>query len=183
VAAHSSRRDRLPRTGVPIDPDLAPDDPGEPSAQHRPTFHVHRTRQPRVLALIAGGGLIGGIGRYELELAWVTPPGHFPWATLVINVSGSFLLGLLLTVLLDRGERTRYLRPFLCTGTLGAWTTMSTFVVEVALLTRHGAVVTAVVYLVATMALGMTSAVGGMAIGRRMAAPEAEPLAAVEAER
>jgi fluoride exporter len=182
VPTHSPKRDERPHPGVPIDPDLEPDDPGEPSAEHHPTFHVHRSRHPGVLALIAGGGLLGGVGRYELGLAWLSPPGHLPWATLLINVSGSFLLGLVLTVLLGRGQSTRHLRPLLCTGVLGAWTTMSTFVVEVALLTRRGAVVVAATYLVATTVLGMAAAVAGMAIGRRITEPESKRVA-VEAER
>jgi fluoride exporter len=180
VPAHSFRRDGRPYD-VPIDPDLAPDDPGEPSVLHHPTTHVHRTGQPKVLALIAAGGMIGGIARYEVGLAWVAPPGHIPWATLSINVSGSFLLGLVLTVLLGRGQRTRYLRPFLCTGVLGAWTTMSAFVVEVALLTRRGAFGVAATYVVATTALGMAAAVGGMAIGRRITTPKPEQVTALEA--
>src|SRR5205807_5473442 len=92
---------------LPIDPDLAPADPAEPSPTHRPTVHVHRSRELDVLVAIAAGGCLGALGRYELGLAWPTPPGHVPWATFTINSSGAFLLGLVLTLLLERVGPTR----------------------------------------------------------------------------
>jgi fluoride exporter len=143
---------------LPVDPDLAPDDPGEPAPDHHPIPHVHRARQHDVLAAIGGGGFLGALGRYELELAWPTADGHIPWATFAVNTSGAFLLGLILTVLLERVRPTRYLRPFLCVGVLGAWTTMSTFAVETDLLAKDGQVVAAIAYVVATVALGLAAA-------------------------
>jgi CrcB protein len=151
---------------LPIDPDLAPDDPGEPSATHRPAGHVHRSRQPDVLAAVAGGGFFGALGRYELGLAWPTPAGHFPWTTLTINLSGGFLLGLVLTLLLERVGATRYVRPFFCVGVLGAWTTMSTFAAEGDLLVKDGHVATAVLYVVATLVVGIAAAWIGVAFAR-----------------
>lgn len=152
----------------PVDPDLAPGDPGEPSPAHRPAPHVPRWRQHTVLGAIAAGGFLGALARYEVERAWATPGGHVPWATLAVNVSGSLALGLLLTVLLERPRLTRHLRPFLCVGFIGAWTTMSTFATETDQLVRHGHVGPAAGYLVATTVLGLAAGSVGAALGRRL---------------
>ena len=59
-------------------------------------------------------------GRYDLALAWPTPPGHLPWSTFSINTSGSFLLGLGLTWLLGRFGRTSSFPPFLCSRSVAS---------------------------------------------------------------
>lgn len=151
---------------LPIDPDLAPDDPGEPSPTHKPTVHVHRARQVDVLLAVGAGGFLGALGRYELGLAWPTPPGHFPWTTFTINVSGAFVLGFVLTLLLEGVWSTRYLRPFFCVGVLGAWTTMSTFAVEGDLLIKDGHAATAVAYVAATVVVGLAATLVGVALAR-----------------
>lgn len=151
---------------LPIDPDLAPDDPGEPSPTHHPTVHVHRTRELDVLAAVGAGGFVGALARYELGLAWPTPAGHFPWATLTINVTGAFVLGLVLTLLLERVGATRYVRPFFCIGVLGAWTTMSTFAVEDDLLLKDGHVGTAIAYVLATLIVGIGAMWLGVGVAR-----------------
>jgi len=151
---------------LPIDPDLAPDDPGEPSPTHRPVVHVHRSRELDVLAAVGGGGFLGAVGRYELGLSWPTGAGHFPWTTFTINVSGAFLLGLVLTLLLERVGATRYVRPFFCVGVLGAWTTMSTFAVDGDVLLKDGHVLTALIYVLATVIVGVAATSVGVALAR-----------------
>jgi CrcB protein len=151
---------------LPIDPDLAPDDPGEPSPTHRPVVHVHRSRQLDVLAAVGAGGFLGAVGRYELGLSWPTAPGRFPWATFTINVSGAFLLGFILTLLLERVGATRYVRPFFCVGVVGAWTTMSTFAVEGDLLFKDGHVPGALLYVLATVVVGVAVTAAGVALAR-----------------
>jgi CrcB protein len=151
---------------LPVDPDLDPDDPGEPSSTHRPTGHACRSRQPDVLVAVACGGFIGALGRYELSLAWEAHPGGFPWATFTINTSGAFLLGLILTLALERPGPLRYLRPFFCVGILGAWTTMSTFAVESDLLIKGDHALMALAYVGATVTVGMSFAWFGILIAR-----------------
>ena len=152
---------------LPIDPDLAPNDVAEPSPTHRPTVHVHRSRDLGVLAAIGLGGFLGAWGRYEAGLAWPTPPGHFPWTTFTINSSGAFLLGLILTLVLERFGPARLVRPFFCVGVLGAWTTMSTLAVETDLLAKDAHVGLAVAYVAATLGCGLVLGWLGAAIARR----------------
>jgi CrcB protein len=84
------------------------------------------------LILIALGGALGALARYGLTLLvqqrWL-PHATFPWGTFVINVSGSFLLGLTLTLVGGRLLPTPW-RFFFATGFLGAYTTFSTFEYE-----------------------------------------------------
>jgi len=118
-----------------------------------------------VVAAVAIGGFLGALGRYELGLTWPSPPGHFPWTTFAINISGSFLLGLVLALLLERGG-PRLAQPFFCVGVLGAWTTMSTFAVEEDLLIKGGHAGTAAAYLLATLVVGVSATWIGVALAR-----------------
>jgi len=151
---------------LPIDPDLAPDDPAEPAVDHHPIPHVHRAREHDVLAAIAMGGVFGALGRYELGLAWPTQTGRLPWNTFAVNTSGAFLLGLILTLLLERMRAPRYARPFLCVGVLGAWTTMSTFAVETDLLVKDGHAPIAIAYVIVTVVAGLAAGWIGVGAGR-----------------
>ena len=166
--------DRLRRIGraigvgddLPIDPDLDSGDTAGPSRTHRPSAgRVHRG-QRGVLGAVAVGGFVGTLGRYEVATAWPSGPGHFPAAIFVINTSGAFLIGLLVTVIAERIRPTRLLRPFAITGVLGGWTTMSTFAVGVDTLVRSGDVATAGGYLAATLVAGVTGVTVGIALGR-----------------
>jgi CrcB protein len=155
---------------LPIDPDLEPTDPSEPGRDHRRVAVPVRRSHPGVLFAIAAGGALGALARYELQLSWPVRAGHFPVSTFVINTSGAFLLGLVLTVTMER-ERPqapvwRYARLFACVGVLGAWTTMSTVAVEADVLVRGGGAAQAVAYLGATMAAGVAAAAAGTATGR-----------------
>ena len=83
-------------------------------------------------------GAAGAVSRWAVELA-VPSVGGFPLATLLINVSGAFGLGLLGVLLLERLPPTRYLRPLLGIGFLGAYTTFSTMAMEGVRLVEDGA--------------------------------------------
>jgi CrcB protein len=164
------RQPVTPADPLPIDPDIEPTDPSEPASGRRRSPVPVRRSHPGVLLAIAAGGFVGALGRYELELTWPVLPGHFPLSTFVINTSGAFLLGLVLTVTIERDRirtrRWRSLRLFACVGVLGAWTTMSTVAVEADSLVRGGDAVTALGYLAATVAAGLAAAAVGTATGR-----------------
>jgi len=115
-----------------------------------------------VLAAIALGGIVGATARYELAQALPTAPGTFPWATFWTNMSGSLALGFLLVLLLEHTRQHRLLRPFLATGILGAFTTMSTYLVETAVLIKDGHAAVGVTYGLSSLAMGLFLAFAGM---------------------
>jgi fluoride exporter len=122
---------------------------------------------PEGLLLVALGGALGAPLRVALTFGIVNllpQPVRFPWATLSINVSGSFLLGVL--VWFTGSLFGDAWRLFLGTGVLGSYTTYSTFSVETLLLVERRHVARAVAYVAATVLCGLLAALAGMALGR-----------------
>ena len=80
------------------------------------------------LLLVALGGALGSVLRYKID-GWVQAGagGAFPWGILVVNVTGAFVAGLLMTVLLERTSVSDEVRTGLLVGVLGGYTTFSTF--------------------------------------------------------
>lgn len=95
-----------------------------------------------------------------------SPAGSWPWATLLVNLTGCALIGGLLAVLLARRPDSRWLRPFLATGVLGGYTTFSTFAVETVQLAEAGAVALAVGYVLVSVVGGVLAVVAGLTAGR-----------------
>ena len=101
------------------------------------------------MAAIAVGGALGTLARYGVERAAGRPmPLGFPWATLAVNVVGSFVLGVVVTLVVERWPGDRWLRPLVAVGFCGGFTTFSTFAVEIDQRVRHGHTGTALAYLV-----------------------------------
>ena len=122
--------------------------------------------QPDVLVAIALGGALGAPARYGVAQLVHVAPGTFPWSTFWTNVTGCFALGLVLIFVLERFPPTRYLRPFLATGFLGAYTTYSTFAVETDLLVKDGHGGIALAYVVASVLGGFVAVWAGIALAR-----------------
>jgi fluoride exporter len=118
----------------------------------------------RVVAVMVGGAL-GALARWAVGLM-VVPAGGLPVATFVVNVSGAFGLGVVGVVLLERLRPTRYLRPLVGIGFLGAYTTFSTMAMEGVRLVEQGRVGVAVGYWVATLLVGQVAGVSGIWLGR-----------------
>lgn len=156
---------------LPIDPDLAPDDPGEPRRDHRPGPHLHRARRDVVLS-IAVGGFLGTLGRYGVSLLLPANGASIPWGTFAVNASGSLALGFLLAGLLERGRGGSRWRTLLCVGFLGSWTTMSSLAVESTVLLRHGHVLVAAANVVATTVVGIVLGWVGIVSARSLFARE-----------
>ena len=126
----------------------------------RPPF-----QQPRLIIYVLVGGMLGTAGREAMVLA-LPRYGGIPWAILVVNVVGAFLLGFLLTALGSRTPETptrRDLRLFGGTGVLGGFTTYSSLAIDTAgLITDPGL---AIGYALGSIALGLAAAAAGVAVG------------------
>jgi CrcB protein len=114
--------------------------------------------------LVAVGGAAGALARYGLSRAFPVSAGHFPTTTLAINLSGAFMLGLLLEALLRRGRPDHWLRMLGGVGVLGAFTTFSTLANETALLGRDGHTATAVAYDAVSLVGGVAAVVLGLVV-------------------
>jgi CrcB protein len=110
--------------------------------------------------------MCGASARYGITQLLSTTEGGFPWGTFVENIAGSFLLSLLLVLLLERFPPSRYLRPFLATGILASFTTMSAYQLETALLLKDGNPLTGAVYGLGSLAAGLAAAYAGILAGR-----------------
>ena len=127
---------------------------------------------PRLLALVVVGGAVGTAVRALLEHAYPAPAGAWPSTTFTINVTGSFVLGLLLQRLARGGPdegRRRTLRLGVGTGVLGGYTTYSSFAVESVQLGDSGRAGLAVAYALGSVAAGLLAAGAAMVIGDALA--------------
>ena len=112
------------------------------------------------------GGVLGANARYLLDgwiAAWLGPA--FPYGTLVINVSGSMILGILYGVLEAR-TLSPVLRLVVGIGFLGAYTTFSTFTYETIRLVEDGSLLRAFVYVAGSVLTGLAAVFLGLATGR-----------------
>jgi fluoride exporter len=115
--------------------------------------------------VVAVGGLIGAPSRYLLDRAVTRRmETDLPWGTFVVNISGSFLLGLL-TGLATNGHLSKLPETLLGTGFCGAYTTFSTFTFETVRLIEDGRMVEAAGNVAGSVATGLAAAAAGLAIG------------------
>ena len=131
----------------PLDPDLDP-------------------LQLRTVLLVFVGGCLGGAARYGVSRAWPTGSEYgFPWATLVVNLTGAFALAVLVVAVVRRWHSVSWPRRLFGTGFLGAWTTFSAVAVSADRLLAHGHAGTGIAYLAASLLGGTMCAAAGWAVG------------------
>jgi CrcB protein len=109
----------------------------------------------KIVAALSVGAIGGTLARYSIGVwiaRWNTGAPDFPWATFLINVSGSLLIGFLLRFLVDHHSASP-LRLMLTTGFCGAYTTMSTFSFDFMALVKEHQYLTAALYMGGTMSL------------------------------
>ena len=122
------------------------------------------------IILIALGGASGAVARYLVDGFVVERTGAtFPWGTFVINVSGSFVLGLLFALAIEADVLSREIRAPLMIGFLGAYTTFSTWMLETWRLAEDGSVVLALANAGGSLAAGIVAVVAGLTVGRLIA--------------
>jgi len=118
---------------------------------------------------IGVAGFAGAVSRYHIE-RWVArrTNGAFPWGTLVINLSGCFLLGLLMTLFTERLVPHPDVRAALTIGFVGAYTTFSTFAYETMRLGENGALGPALFNTLISVVAGVAAAWLGTVLGRAL---------------
>lgn len=118
---------------------------------------------------VALGGAFGAVARYLIN---VSPLANvfekFPFPTFVINVIGSFLIGFLMIVFADKVVVNDNVRMAVIVGFLGAFTTFSTFEVEIFGLVREKQMLLAFLYLGLSVIVGFAGVLAGVALGRRV---------------
>ena len=116
---------------------------------------------------IAVAGALGALARYEVDgVVSRRASGPFPWGTLVVNLSGAFLLGAAFVVLTERLTTSSWVRPTLTVGFLGAYTTFSTLSLETVRLIQDGAYGYAFANAAGSLLLGLVFLYAGMVVGR-----------------
>ncbi len=120
-----------------------------------------------ILPQVALGGAIGASLRYLASVGATRAFGPgFPVATVFVNILGSFLMGVLVVVLAEKGG-TRF-APFLMTGLLGGFTTFSAFSLDAVTLYERGQTLLAGGYVIGSVVLSLAALVAGMAVTRGM---------------
>ena len=118
---------------------------------------------------IAIGGTLGCWARYaQTNLVQAALGRDFPFATMSINVIGSFLMGFLFIVTLERLMIPPSVRVGVLTGVLGGYTTFSTFEMETLLLAENGEFFKAALYVVLSVVIGFAAAFGGAYVARNL---------------
>lgn len=121
-----------------------------------------------IYLLIALGGALGSVARYSIsEAIGLRFDNPFPWGTFIVNLTGSFAIGLLSTY---AGPGARHLasnegRLFLLTGFCGGYTTFSAFSIQTLQLLRAGDVTRAATYIASSIILCILGAWVGLAVG------------------
>lgn len=118
--------------------------------------------------LIAVGGALGTLARYLISVAAVPFSHTLPWGTILINVSGSFVIGFVGTLTLSQGRHPlpESARLFIMVGFCGGFTTFSSFSLQTLDLMRHGSLMRPLINVVASVVL----CVGAVAVGHALAA-------------
>ena len=122
---------------------------------------------PQLIFAVAAGGALGSVARYLVGIGSGKLFGtDFPWGTLIINVTGSFLIGVcvgLFAVKLDLSQATR---TFLTVGICGGYTTLSTFSLDAYYLIERGQVVASFAYMVGSVALSVGALIAALRLVR-----------------
>src|ERR1051326_556129 len=127
----------------------------------------HSRGAATVVGAVAVGGVLGAEARFGLGVALPHGAGGWPWWTLLINVSGCLLIGVLMVTITELTSPHRLIRPFLGVGVLGGYTTFSTYSVEFLQLLDAGRTGPALAYLVVTPLAALAAAWAGAAPARR----------------
>jgi CrcB protein len=119
--------------------------------------------------MIAIGGALGSMARYA-AVGYLTPlfAFRFPIGTFIVNISGSFLIGIAYVLLVEKEVLSNEWRLFFITGILGGYTTFSAFSLEMLQMWQQGQVVQSIFYATSSVALGLFFAYLGMQLTQKI---------------
>lgn len=124
---------------------------------------------PLTLAAVAFGGALGSVARFVIAAVMRQAAPTWPWGTLIVNVAGSFAIGVLFAWFAARPAHEAW-RLGLITGVLGGFTTFSAFSLEALELLRSGGPGAATGYVAVTLVLGIGGCAGGLWAARALLA-------------
>ncbi len=120
--------------------------------------------------LVAIGGALGSVCRYLVGVGAGRLLGaDFPFGTIIVNIAGSFIMGLFIELLAVKFDGSESLRLFVAVGILGGFTTLSSFSLDTIVLFERGAVAAAAVYVGASIILSLAALVAGLHLVRAFA--------------
>jgi fluoride exporter len=159
-----SHEHRDPFPGFPVDSDVTRE-------ADVPPPRIHTT----ALGAVAVGGALGALARWGVAVALPHDSGQFPWSTLLTNILGCFLIGVLMVLVIERWPGHPLVRPFLGTGILGGFTTFSTYTVDIRAMVAADRPASAAAYLVATLVVGLAGVVVGLRVTERVVTDRSAP--------
>jgi CrcB protein len=124
---------------------------------------------PQFILAVALGGAIGSVARYLVGIASGKLFGmDFPWGTLIINVTGSFLMGLFVGLFALKWDLSQTARIFLTVGICGGYTTFSTFSLDSFYLIQRGETLAASAYMIGSVVLSVGALVAAIHVIRAL---------------
>ena len=121
----------------------------------------------QLVLAVACGGAIGSVARLLVGFASTKAFGlAFPWGTLIVNIAGSFVIGVLAEAFALRWNLPPAWQAFLTVGFCGGFTTFSTFSLDVYALAQRGEPWLAAAYVIASVALSIGALIGGLCLVR-----------------
>jgi CrcB protein len=146
------------------------DPAGDPRRLHRDRG-IRNQEEAKVnlqfILAVAIGGAIGSVARYMVGIGSGKLFGlDFPWGTLIINVTGSFLIGAFVALFATKWQLSQAMRIFLTVGICGGYTTFSTFSLDAFYLAERGALIPAAGYVLASVVLSIAALVVGVQLIR-----------------
>lgn len=122
---------------------------------------------PQFVLAVAVGGAIGSVARYLVAIGSGKIFGiNFPWGILIINVTGSLLIGVFVGLFATKWDLPQSVRIFLTVGICGGYTTFSTFSLDSYYLMERGQVLMALAYMIGSVVLSISALVGGLYLAR-----------------
>ena len=123
----------------------------------------------QLIAAVAAGGATGAVTRYLIAIASGKLFGtDFPWGTLFINISGSFLIGLFIALFATKWDLPQAARVFLTVGICGGYTTFSTFSLDAWYLIERGEMAASLAYMGASVVLSLAALIGALHLARAL---------------